>query len=146
MNNGLIAWCLRIRYSGFADPIQKVENVMSKLLPILDDKGLDAAIREIDRLLDSNVPDDDTTLDALSDAVESYEQKHFPMPPSIQAEMLTSLMEAMDIDFSEFAKATKIPLVRIEEVVSGVAQLSAIEVRKLDDFFGQRLDRLEEGQ
>lgn len=74
-------------------------------------------------------------LDALSDLVASYEDRHHAMPPASDADMLRHLMEAKGIAQAELSRETGISRSSVSEVLAGKKPLSRKMIRKLTLFF-----------
>jgi HTH-type transcriptional regulator/antitoxin HigA len=81
------------------------------LASIRDEDHLAAARQILDRLLAESELDEGAALylDALSDLVGAYEDKHHPIPPPSDAEMLQHLLEAKGLTQSALHRDTGIP-------------------------------------
>jgi HTH-type transcriptional regulator / antitoxin HigA len=107
------------------------------LRPIRMDSELDQAIRVIDSLLDKARLDSGERdyLDVLSDLVENYEEKHHPIRPSTDAEMLAFLLEIRQLKQNELSRQTGIATSTISEVLAGTRELTRGQIVKLSTFF-----------
>ena len=75
-------------------------------------------------------------LDVLSDLVEAYEDKYFPMPEvESDAEALKLLIEAREITQQELARATGIANSTISAVLHGSRELNRNHIEILSKFF-----------
>jgi HTH-type transcriptional regulator / antitoxin HigA len=107
------------------------------LASIRSQQQLDTAQRMIDRLLRQGILDDGEVLylDALSDLVAAYEDVHYPIAPSSDADMLRHLMEAKEVTQAELHRQTGIPKPTISEVLAGKKPFSKALIRTLAGFF-----------
>jgi len=104
---------------------------------IRDEDHLAAAQQTIDRLLAENDLDEGGSLylDALSDLVATYEDKHHPIPPPSDADMLQHLLEAKGVTQSTLHRDTGIPKSTISEILAGKRPFSRQVIRKLAGYF-----------
>jgi HTH-type transcriptional regulator / antitoxin HigA len=106
------------------------------LTHIQDDDHLDAAIAIIDRLLQENLDKGaEEYLDALTDLVETYEDKHVVIPDSSESDVLRMLMESNRLSQSKLAKAVGISQSTISAVLRGSRSLTKAHMIKLARFF-----------
>ncbi len=106
------------------------------LTHIRDDDHLDAAITIIDRLLQENRDAGaEEYLDALTDLVETYEDKHVLIPNASEADVLRILMESNRLSQSRLAKEVGISQSTISAVLKGSRSLTKEHVVKLAQFF-----------
>ena len=106
------------------------------LTHIRDDDHLDAAIKIIDRLLQENRDEGaEEYLDALTDLVETYEDKHIVIPDASEADVLRMLMGSNRLSQSKLAKAVGISQSTISAVLNGSRSLTKEQVLKLAQFF-----------
>ena len=107
------------------------------LASIKSDEHLQAAQGVMDDLLalgELNAGQD-MYLEALSDLVAAYEDEHYAIEPSSDAEMLRHLMEAKGITQSQLSKATSIPKSTISEILAGKKQFSRQLIRSFAAYF-----------
>lgn len=107
------------------------------LASIQSDEHLAAAQMVMDRLLAKGKLDrgEALYLDALSDLVAAYEDKHFPIGPPSDAQMLRHLMEAKGISQADLHKGTGLPKSSISEVLAGKKAFSRQMIRTLAGYF-----------
>ena len=107
------------------------------LASIKSDRHLARAQKVMDRLLAKGKLDrgEETYLEALSDLVATFEDKHHQIEPAADADMLRHLMEAKDVSQAQLSLATGLPKSSISEVLSGRKPLSRQMIRKLADYF-----------
>lgn len=107
------------------------------LTSIRSEQHLDAAQAVIDRLLAQGRLDHGTTLylDALSDLVARYEDEHYPIAPSSDADMLRHLLDAKGVTQTQLHQETGLPKSTISEVLAGKKPFSRQMIRKLAEFF-----------
>lgn len=91
------------------------------LVSIRSEEHLAAAEEVMDRLLTKGELEDgeEMYLDALSDLVGAFEDKHHPIAPASDADMLHHLMEAKGITQADLSRDTKIAKSTISEVLAG---------------------------
>jgi HTH-type transcriptional regulator / antitoxin HigA len=92
-----------------------------RLRPIRSDEELDAATKIANMLaVRSDLTDDEQDyLDVLSDQIEAYERVHYPIPDVSGASMLRFLIESRGVTQTEVAKATKLTVSTISEILNG---------------------------
>jgi HTH-type transcriptional regulator/antitoxin HigA len=115
-----------------------LELVMSfALASIKSDQHLGAAQEVMDRLLAKGELDDgeEMYLDALSDLVAAYEDKHHAIEPASDADLLLHLMEAKGITQIQLSHDVGIAKSSISEVLAGKKKFSKQMIRKLADYF-----------
>ena len=107
------------------------------LLPIRSEGALDRALEMIDSLIDQKRLDSDEQgyLDILSDLVESYEEKHHPIPPPSDAALLQHLIEARGATQAEVSRATGIAVSTLSEILSGKRTLPRFKIGRLANYF-----------
>jgi HTH-type transcriptional regulator / antitoxin HigA len=107
------------------------------LASIKSDEQLEEAQRVMDRLLARGELDDgeEMYLDALSDLVAAYEDKHYAIEPASDADMLRHLMEAKGVTQAQLSRDTTILKSTISEILAGKKPFSRRVIRKLADYF-----------
>ena len=114
-----------------------------EIKPIRSDRDHDAALKEIEALMDSQpgTPDGDR-LDVLVTLVEAYEAKHFPIPePDDPVEVLEYYMESRGLsrsDLIEYLGSKE----RVSEFFSRKRGLSLEMIRRLHAGLGIPSDLL----
>jgi HTH-type transcriptional regulator/antitoxin HigA len=102
----------------------------------------DEHLREAQKVMDSLLPraeiDSGTELylDALSDLVAAYEDRHHPIKPASDADMLRHLMEARGVSQAQLSRETQLAKSTISEVLAGKKPFSRQMIRKLARYFG----------
>lgn len=110
--------------------------------PIKTEKDYDKALAEIEALWGSA---EDTTkgdrLDVLLTLVESYEAKHYPIPPPDPIEAIKFRMEQMSLNRKNLE-----PIIgsraRVSEIINGQRALTLPMIRKLHSTFKIPLESL----
>jgi HTH-type transcriptional regulator/antitoxin HigA len=106
------------------------------LTHIRDDDHLDAAQTMIDRLLRENRDEGaEAYLDALTDLVETYEDRHVRIPDASEADVLRELMASNRLSQTKLSKAVGISQSTISAVLNGTRSLTKEQVVKLGAFF-----------
>jgi HTH-type transcriptional regulator/antitoxin HigA len=107
------------------------------LASIRSDEHLLEAQNVMDRLLAKGKLDDgeEMYLDALSDLVAAYEDKHYAIEPASDADMLRHLLEAKGVTQAQLSRDTTIPKSTISEILAGKKPFSRQMIRKLADYF-----------
>ena len=107
------------------------------LASIKSDEHLEEAQEVMDRLLARGRLDHggEMYLDALSDLVAAYEDKHHSIDPASDADMLRHFMEAKEVTQVQLHRDTGIAKSTISEVLAGKKQFSRQVIRKLADYF-----------
>lgn len=107
------------------------------LASIQSDKHLAMTQRVMDRLLAKGKLDrgQEIYLDALSDLVATYEDKHHQIAPASDADMLRHLMEAKGVTQTQLSQHTNLPKSSISEILAGRKSFSRQMIRKLADYF-----------
>ena len=104
---------------------------------IRDNDELAAALEMIDRLLraelDAGARD---YLDALTDLVETFEDRHSSIPAASEADVLRVLLESSGLSQSGLAKRVGIAQSTLSAVLTGARTLTKTQVVKLARFFG----------
>ncbi|MDA0832092.1 MAG: helix-turn-helix domain-containing protein [Planctomycetota bacterium] len=80
-------------------------------------------------------PDEEMYLDALSDLIAAYEDKHHPIEPPTDAAMLRHLMEAKGVSQIELHTKTGIAKSTISEILAGKKPFSRKIIRTLSEYF-----------
>lgn len=113
--------------------------------PLRNDREYDAAVEEIDRLLDKD-PDEGTAaarrLEFLSMLVEAYDDKHHELP----ARSTPQSMVLFVLDQHQKSRADLIPILgsksRVSEFLNGKRRLSMAQISALRQEFGIPADLL----
>jgi HTH-type transcriptional regulator / antitoxin HigA len=107
------------------------------LASIKSGRHLEAAQEVMDRLLAKGELNEgeEMYLDALSDLVAAYEDRHYAIEPASDAELLLHLMEAKGITQIQLSQDARIAKSSISEVLSGKKSFSRQMIRKLADYF-----------
>jgi HTH-type transcriptional regulator / antitoxin HigA len=107
------------------------------LASIRSEAHLDEAQEVMDRLLAKADLDEgeEMYLNALSDLVALYEDKHYAIEPASDADMLRHLMEARGITQTRLSQDTSLPKSTISEVLAGKRPFSRAMIRKLAEYF-----------
>ncbi len=107
------------------------------LAVITSDEHLEAAQNVLDYLLVKGDLDHGELmyLDALSDLVASYEDRHHPIAPASDANMLRHLMEAKGVTQTQVSREAGIAKSTISEVLAGKKPLSRRMIRALAGYF-----------
>jgi HTH-type transcriptional regulator/antitoxin HigA len=106
------------------------------LAHIRDDHHLEAAQEMIDQLLQENLDEGaEEYLDALTDLVESYEDRHVPIPVASEADVLRELMGSNRLSQTRLAKEVGISQSTISAILNGSRSLTKEQVVKLARFF-----------
>ncbi len=107
------------------------------LASIRSDEQLAAAQSVIDRLLAQGRLNagEELYLDALSDLVASYEDRHHAIAPPSDSDMLRHFMDAKSVTQADLSRETGIPKSSVSEVLAGKKPLSRQMIRKLAAYF-----------
>jgi HTH-type transcriptional regulator/antitoxin HigA len=107
------------------------------LVSIKSDEHLNEAQQFVDRLLAKGELDEgeEVYLDALSDLIASYEDKHYAIEPASDADMLRHFLEAKGVKPAQLSRDTSIPRSTISEILAGKKPFSRQIIRKLSDYF-----------
>jgi HTH-type transcriptional regulator / antitoxin HigA len=106
------------------------------LAHIRDDGHLDAAQAMIDRLLEERLDNGSQEyLDALTDLVETYEDKHVSIPDASEADVLRELMRSNALSQVKLAKKTGIAQSTISAVLNSARSLTKEQVVVLGKLF-----------
>lgn len=107
------------------------------LVSIGSDEHLEAASDTVDQLTAKDSLDHGEVmyLDALSDLIATYEDRHHDIEPASDADMLRHLLESKGVTQAEVSVATGLPKSSLSEVVSGKKQFSRQMIRSLADYF-----------
>jgi len=98
---------------------------------------LAAAIEKLDQLLQVNLDEGGTQyLDALTDLVESYEDRHEPRGDVSATDMLRGLMTANRLTQQELARKVGIAQSTISAVLNNTRQMKVVHMQALGDYFG----------
>ena len=77
----------------------------------------------------------ETYLDALSDLVGSFEDEHFAIEPTTDADLLRHLMDAKGVTPIQLSRETGLPKSSLSELLAGKKPFSRRMIRKLADYF-----------
>lgn len=107
------------------------------LVSIGSDEHLAAASHIVDQLLADDQLDhgEEMYLDALSDLIATYEDRHHEIEPASDADMLQHLLDSKGVTQAEVASATGIPKSSLSEVLSGKKQFTRQMIRSLAEYF-----------
>lgn len=106
------------------------------LAHIRDEKHLDEAQAMLDWLLTRRLDAGaDEYLDALTDLVETYENKNVELPDASEADVLRELMSANGLTQAVLTKKTGISQSTISAVLNGARSLTKDQVVTLARFF-----------
>lgn len=107
------------------------------LVSIASDEHLEAASDTVDQLMAKGRLDSGTDmyLDALSDLIATYEDRHHDIEPASDADMLRHLLESKGVTQTEVCSATGLPKSSLSEVLSGKKQFSRQMIRSLANYF-----------
>ena len=107
------------------------------LVSIGSDEHLEASSSVVDQLLAKGSLDhgEEMYLDALSDLIGTYEDRHYAIEPGSDADMLRHLLEAKGVTQAEVCLATGLPKSSLSEVLSGKKPFSRQMIRSLADYF-----------
>ena len=115
---------------------------MSKIRPIKSEVDYEAALERIDSLMDrTNSQSAVDELDVLVTLVESYEEKHFDIPPPDPVEAIKFRMEQAGLSQSDLVKYIG-SRAKVSEVLSGKRPLTLKMVRALNVHLGIPADVL----
>ncbi len=108
------------------------------LASIRSEKQFKAAQEFIDQILVKKKlsKGEEMYLDALSDLVATYEDQHYSIDPSSDADMLRHLMEIKEKSQADLHRETGISKSSISEILAGKKPFSRKLIRKLADYFG----------
>lgn len=111
------------------------------LVSIRDDAHLEAALGEVDRLLDlpARSAAEEAYLGALTDLVATYESAHVHLPPVSGVEALRYLMAQNGLTQAALAPFFGSPSI-ISEALSGKRALALAHITRLADYFGLPAD------
>lgn len=107
------------------------------LMSIESDGHLKAASKVIDELLAKESLDlgEEIYLDALSDLVATYEDKHHPISSPSDSDMLRHLLDMKGISQAELSRGTGLAKSSLSEVLAGKKALSRQMIRTLAKYF-----------
>jgi HTH-type transcriptional regulator/antitoxin HigA len=106
------------------------------LTHIRDDDHLGAAQAMIDRLLQEDLDEGaQEYFDVLADLVESYEDKHVPIPDASEADVLRELMRSNGLSQPRLAGEVGIAQSTLSAVLNGSRSLTKGQVLALARFF-----------
>ena len=106
------------------------------LTHIRNDDHLDAAQAMIDRLLQEDLDEGGQEyLDALTDLVEIYEERHHPIPDAPEADVLRELMRSNGLSQARLTRKVGIAHSTISAVLNGTRSLTKEQVVALARFF-----------
>lgn len=114
---------------------------MFPLVPITSKKHLTVAVDVINKLLDKDRSSaEDAYLDVISDLVERYEDKVYPIEPLEDRDMLEHLLDSKGATQAELARGAGIAESTVSEVLHGKRKLTRKQIGKVADFFNVRPD------
>ncbi|WP_165232273.1 helix-turn-helix domain-containing protein [Aquisphaera insulae] len=104
---------------------------------IRNDHHLDRALSVIERLLKRETKDQGVNqyLSALTDLIEAYESKAFPISDASEGDVLRELMRLQDLSQTRLAELTGIKQPTISDVLGGKRGLTKDQVVTLANFF-----------
>lgn len=107
------------------------------LVSIGSDEHLEAASDTVDQLMAKGSLDhgEEMYLDALSDLIATYEDRHHAIEPASDADMLRHLLDSKGVTQTDVCSATGLPKSSLSEVLAGKKQFSRQMVRSLADYF-----------
>lgn len=107
------------------------------LVSIQDEKSLLKAQKFVDHLLELGKLDrgQEVYLDALSDLIGVYEDRHHRFPSVTLSALLEHLMDARGVKQSTVAHSTGIPRSTVSEILRGKRKLSMSHIGPLAKFF-----------
>ena len=112
------------------------EVIYMDIKPIKNEKDYNAALLEIDRLMEAEL---DTTegdkLDVLTTLVEAYEEKHYPIGPPDPIEAILHYMENLGITRKELENYIG-NRARVSEILNRKRPLSINMIRNLQNGLG----------
>ena len=74
-------------------------------------------------------------LEALSDLIATYDDRHDEIEPASGADILRHLLESKQVTQADVCSATGLPKSSLSEVLSGKKQFSRQMIRRLADYF-----------
>ena len=96
---------------------------------------LNATIRElVDRDEERLSPEEERLVDLLSDLIQQYDEKHYPIKDLPPHEMLRSLMDDNGLGYKDIWSLLDSQDVA-SEVLKGKRAISRVQAKKLEDFF-----------
>lgn len=102
------------------------------LIPIENDKQLDAATAVIDELLDKDRSrEEEAYLDVLGQLIEAYEEEAHPIEPATDAQLLADILESRGLTQVAFAKLTGIAESTVSAVLHGSRRLTREQIGKI---------------
>lgn len=107
---------------------------------ISSEKELERFTEEVNRLMTKGIkqgaisPEEERLLELLAILIESYEDKHYPMPEVAPNEILKFLMEQNDLKQSDLLHIFGSSGIA-SEVVNGKRSVSKAQAKKLAEFF-----------
>jgi len=107
------------------------------LVSIKTDQELASAQEMLDSILAQGrlARGDEIYLDALSDLIVVYEDRHHPIAAASDADMLRHLIDARGISQAELGREAKVATSTVSEILAGKRPFSRQIIRKLSDFF-----------
>ena len=107
------------------------------LTHLRDDEQLQEAQEMLDRLLQEELDEGSQEyLDALTDLVETYEEKNHPIPDASEADVLRELMRSNGFSQTKLAKTAGISQSTLSAVLNGGRSLTKNQVVALARVFG----------
>ena len=112
--------------------------VIPRTVAIRSERDLDSATRELCKLISLGAglsPSDVKRFRALTDAIESYERLHHPIPEPTHAALLEHLMDAKGVGLAQLAKATNLSRAALSSILKGTRRATKKEAEGLARFF-----------
>jgi antitoxin component HigA of HigAB toxin-antitoxin module len=105
--------------------------------PIRSQKMYAQALKQLEELM---VPHPDAArsmlIELFSTLIEQYESREYPTPEVPPAAMLAQLLKTKDVKLIDVARATKIPLATLSNVLANRRGISKQSAFKLSEYFG----------
>ena len=73
--------------------------------------------------------------EAISDLLEKYEEKHYPIPDPSDAQLLAALIEQRGVTQAEVSRGTGIAVPTICQIVAGKRKIARTHMGRLARFF-----------
>ncbi len=114
------------------------------LKPIKNERELEAASEVVDSLaehLHELTPEESDYLDVLTDLIETFESKEYPVGPAVTpVEALKYLMGVNNLNNAEIARILGIQRSRITEFLQGMRNLTVEQIARLSTHFAVSTD------
>jgi len=106
------------------------------LIAIRNERHLDRALAVIDRLIAEELDEGQQDyLDALTDLVGVYEDRHHGIPDAPESDVLDHLMRTHGLSQSELGRQTAIAPSTISSILSGSRNLTRSQIEAVARFF-----------